>query len=231
MFYRSDTLLLPLALGQPTQRPQEQPMTVGTVYSTHEALATFTGGEALLRGGKFYRYVTMEGANTVPGVRTLLALQDGSPLLVDKELGRGRVLFFASSADRDWTDLPTRTAYVPLIHGLVGYAAHLSAASQRPGTIMPEATRLLGREEDDGATVTIRTPDGQERLAHYARDDALTVAQYTSYTVPGIYRLARLWSCKRDCALSPWSLRRRTIWGKLPPALPSPRENWRVLSC
>jgi len=190
MFYRSDTLLLPLALGQPTQRPQEQPLAIGTVHTAHEALATFAGEEALLQRGKFYRYVTMEGANTVPGVRMLLALQDGSPLLVDKDLGRGRVLFFAASADRDWTDLPTRTAYVPLIHGLVGYAAHLSAASQRPGSIMPEATRLLGREEDDGTTVTIRTPDGQERLTHYARDGALTIASYTSYTVPGIYRLA-----------------------------------------
>jgi hypothetical protein len=177
------TLLLPLALGQPAQRPQEQPIAMGTVHSAHEALAMFAGEEALLQRGKFYRYVTMEGANTVPGVRMLLALQDGSPLLVDKDLGRGRVLFFASSADRDWTDLPTRTAYVPLIHGLVGYAAHLSAASQRPGTIMPEATRLLGREDDDGTTVTIRTPDGQERLTHYARDGALIVAPYTSYTV------------------------------------------------
>jgi len=131
----------------------------------------------------------MDGANTVPGVRVLLALRDGSPLLVDKDLGHGRVLFFASSADRDWTDLPTRTAYVALIHGVVGYAAHLSAASQRPGVIMPEATRLLGREEDEGTNVTIRTPDGQERLTHYTHEGAMTVASYTSYTVPGIYRL------------------------------------------
>ena len=190
MFYRSDTLLLPLALGQPTQRQQEQPMTIGTVHSAHEALAMFAGEEALLQRGKFYRYFTMEGLNTVPGVRVLLALQDGRPLLVDKDLGRGRVLFFATSADRDWTDLPTRTAYVPLIHGLIGYAAHLSAASQRSGAIMPESARLLGREEDDGATVTINTPDGQERLTRYTHDGTLAVAPYTSYTVPGIYRLA-----------------------------------------
>ncbi len=189
MFYRSDTLLLPLALGQPTQRQQEQPMTIGTVHSTHEALAASAGEETMLQRGKFYRYLTMEGLNTVPGVRMLLAFQDGRPLLVDKDLGHGRVLFFAASADRDWTDLPTRTAYVPLIHGLVGYAAHLSAASQRLGAIMPEPTRLLGREEDDGTPVTIHTPDGQERLVRYARDGAVTVAPYTSYTVPGIYRL------------------------------------------
>lgn len=189
MFYRSDTLLLPLALGQPMQRQPNQPLAIGTVQSTHEALAAFVGEEALLQRGKFYRHIITEEPNTVPGVRVLLTLQDSSPLLVDKELGRGRVLFFASSADRDWTDLPTRTAYVPLVHSLVGYAAHLSMASQRPGTIMPEATHLLGREEDDGVTVTIRTPDGQERFTHYARDGALTVAPYISYTVPGIYHL------------------------------------------
>ena len=34
MFYRSDTLVLPLALGQPIQRPQDQPMTIATVHST-----------------------------------------------------------------------------------------------------------------------------------------------------------------------------------------------------
>ena len=190
MFYRSDTLLLPLALGQPIQRQPDQPLTIATVESAHEALAAFAGEEAMLQRGKFYRYLPMEGLNTVPGVRALLTLQDGRALLVEKDLGRGRVLFFAASADRDWTDLPTRTAYVPLIHGLVGYAARLSAAAQRPGAMMPEPTRLLGREEDDGTTVTIHTPDGQERLTRYTREGTLTVASYASYTVPGIYRLA-----------------------------------------
>ena len=165
-------------------------MTIATVESGHEALATFAGAEAILQRGKFYRYLTMEGLTSVPGVRALLALQDGRPLLVDKDLGRGRVLFFAASADRDWTDLPTHPAYVPLIHGLVGYAAHLSAAAPRPGVIMPEPMRLLGREEDDDSTVTIRTPDGQERLTRYTRDGTLMVASYASYTVPGIYPLA-----------------------------------------
>src|SRR5207247_11401080 len=66
---------------------------------------------------------------------------------------------------------------------------HLSAAAQRLGAIMPEPARLLGREEDDGTTVTLHTPDGQEHLVRYTRDGAVTVAPYTSYTVPGVYRL------------------------------------------
>jgi hypothetical protein len=189
MFYRSDTLILPLALGQAIQRQQDQPMSIATVHSDHEPLAAFAGAEAMLQRSKVYRYLSLEGLGSVPGARALLTLQDGRPLLVDKELGRGRVLFFASSADRDWTDLPTRTAYVPLLHGLVGYAARLSTAAQRPGTVMPEAARLPGRDEDEGTTVTIHTPEGQERLTRYGRDGAALVASYAAYTVPGIYRL------------------------------------------
>ena len=189
MFYRSDTLLLPLELGQSVQRPPEQPLSITTVDSTHEALVAFAGEETMLQRGKVYRYIPMGGAQQVPGVQVLLTLQDSRPLLVTKDLGRGRVLFFATSVDRDWTDLPTRTAYVPLIHGIVSYAAHLSTATQRPGVSMPAVASLPGRLEDEGSTVTIHTPDGQERLARYVREEARTVAAYSAYTVPGIYRL------------------------------------------
>lgn len=189
MLSHSDTPLLPLPLGQPIQRAQDQPMALATVHTTYEALATLTGSEAMLQRGKFYRYLALEPVETTPGVRPLLTLQDGRPLLVEKDLWRGRVLFFASSADRDWTDLPTRTVYVPLIHGMLGAAARLSMASQRPGVLLPEPARFVGREEDMGTLLAIQTPDGQERLARYTRDGAVTAASYDAYTVPGIYRL------------------------------------------
>jgi len=85
--------------------------------------------------------------------------------------------------------LPTRTAFVPLVHGMVGYAARLATAAQRPGASMPEPVSLVGREEDDGATLTLTTPDGQERVARYARNETLTAASYVAYTLPGIYRI------------------------------------------
>ncbi|HEY7491499.1 MAG TPA: BatA domain-containing protein [Candidatus Tectomicrobia bacterium] len=190
MLYRSEMLLLPLALGQPLQHPQEQPMTLGTVDSTHEALTVFMGESPLLQRGKFYRYLTVEGLQETPSARALLTFQDGNPLLVEKGLGRGRVLFFTSSADRDWTDLPTRTAYVPLLHGMLGYAANLAAATQRPGVEMPAPATLPGRATDAGAAVTLVTPDGQERGSRYAAEGTQVVAHFAEYTLPGIYRLA-----------------------------------------
>jgi hypothetical protein len=188
MFYRSDTLLLPLALGQPIHR-QGQPVSIGAFERTHEALTVFAENDALLQRGKFYRYLAMQPPPNTSGVEVLLSLQDGRPLLVEKRVGRGRVMFFASSADRDWTDLPTRTAYVPLLHGIVGYLANLSSATQRPEVEMPEPASFPGRQADLGSTLTLRTPDGQKRFSRYASGGTQAVARFAAYTVPGLYRV------------------------------------------
>jgi hypothetical protein len=190
LFYRSDTLLLPFALGTAVQLPQEQPVAIQTLDSTHEALAAFAGNAALLQRARFYRYLTVEGLAEAPGVHSLLTLQDGSPLLVEKTLGRGKVMLLTSSADRDWTDLPTRTAYVPLLHGVVGSLARLASATQRPTAVMPTPAALPGRSGDTGMTLTATTPDGQERLSRYVSDNTEVTAHFAEFTIPGIYRLA-----------------------------------------
>jgi hypothetical protein len=122
-------------------------------------------------------------------VQTVLRLQDGQPLLLEKGLGRGHVLFFTSSADRDWTDLPTHTAYVPLLHGLISYAAQLSTAAPRPEVFLPGPLRLPGRAEDVGATLAIRAPDGREYLERYVAAGDRASVTIETYTIPGIYHV------------------------------------------
>jgi hypothetical protein len=189
MFFHSDTPLMPLPLVAPRPLSPDQALSISVVDSTHEALTVFTGAETLLQRGKFYRALTISQQPEVTSVKTLLALENGAPLLVDKPLGRGKVLFFATSADRDWTDLPTRTAYVPLLHGVLGYVANLTAAAQRPATTMPEPVLLPGQTADVDTTVTLFTPDGQEHHSRYTSDGSRVAARFAAYTIPGIYRL------------------------------------------
>ncbi len=52
----------------------------------------------------------------------VLALAGGrEPILVEKPLGNGRVLLFATSADRDWGNLAIHPSYVILLHEAVNY--------------------------------------------------------------------------------------------------------------
>lgn len=194
MFYRSDTLLLPVALGEPVQQPEDRPQTIARIDPAHEALRLFASEPGLLQRSLFYRYLSLATLDNVPQAKALLTLDDGAPLLVEHDVGRGHVMMLTSTADRDWSDLPTRTVYVPLIHGLISYLSNLSAANQRPNTILPAPVDLIGQPEDDGTTLTIQTADGQERRLRYTTegdsDKPNVVARFSDYTVPGTYQIS-----------------------------------------
>ena len=189
LFYGSDTPLLPAALGEPVQQPEDAPVTLQAAVSAHEALAVFGGDAAeMLTRSRFYRYFSV-AEDEAGEAEVLLAYEDGRPFLLERALGRGRVLLFTSTADRDWTDLPTRIAYVPLVHSLVGYAAQLSQAAQRPQVFLPGPTAVRIQGAQEGGSLTILTPDGKELLSRFAAREGVVEAPVTEYTVPGIYRL------------------------------------------
>jgi hypothetical protein len=60
----------------------------------------------------------------------LLKAQNGSPLLCERGFGKGRVLLFTSTCDRDWTNFPARVPYLPFVHRLVSYLALKQAGKQ-----------------------------------------------------------------------------------------------------
>ena len=53
----------------------------------------------------------------------LLSFVDGSPAALGHAVERGRVLLFCSTLDDDWTDLPIRPGFLPLLATFVRYAA------------------------------------------------------------------------------------------------------------
>jgi hypothetical protein len=187
LLYHTDTPLLPFALGPPVQVSEDHPMTLAEIDHHHPALTVFATQNTLLARAKFYRYRAMQQQPNAPDVKTLLTFRNGHPFLLEKRLGNGRLMFFTSSADRDWTDLPTRTAYVPLIHGVLSDITKLSLASSRPQVIMPEPSVLAGNSSDLDATVTIRTPEGDEHHLRYIDENGRFVSRFKDYSAPGLY--------------------------------------------
>ncbi|MGE5254949.1 MAG: vWA domain-containing protein [Planctomycetaceae bacterium] len=98
----------------------------GNLHQENPMSLSGISGESL-RKASFERYYRVAKSG-----RTLLALENGDPLLMEGEWGKGRVFLFVSSADLDWNDLPLNAAFLPLIHGLLKEAVGLS-----PGPIPP----------------------------------------------------------------------------------------------
>ena len=64
----------------------------------------------------------------VKGWDVAAAFTDGSPALIEHESGRGRVMIFASDADRQWNDFPLHPAFVPFV---VESVRHVAGSSER----------------------------------------------------------------------------------------------------
>lgn len=54
----------------------------------------------------------------IPEVSVALHLADNSPVIVERTVGKGRVVLFAAPPIPSWTNLPLHPAFVPLVHRL-----------------------------------------------------------------------------------------------------------------
>lgn len=94
--------------------------------------------------------------------KVVLSFDDGAPALVEGLLGQGRVLLFASTLDRSWTDLPVRPGFVPFVQGLFRYAGGALTQQNNAATIINEPRSFsMPGARIQRATLTL--PDGEAR--------------------------------------------------------------------
>lgn len=156
--------------------------TVGQIDGSHPAMKESTGWTDT----KFY-YATVVDAGRS---RVVARLADGTPLVMDKQLGQGHVLLFASGLDNLTNDLPLHPAFVPFVDQSARYLAGVEALS---GARVVDSFAQLrsvtnepgGQAANQGAAVEIIGPDGRRPLS--LQEEA--VAQSFQLTRAGFYRM------------------------------------------
>ena len=81
--------------------------TVGQADASHPAMKDSAGWS----DAKFYYATVVDAGHS----RVVARLSDGTPLLLDKQIGQGHVLLFASGFDNVTNDLPLHPAFVPFV--------------------------------------------------------------------------------------------------------------------
>jgi hypothetical protein len=115
---------------------------------------------------KFY-YATVVDAGRS---RVLARLADGTPLLMDKQVGQGHVLLFASGLDNLTNDLPLHPAFVPFVDQSARYLAGVEALSGARVVDSFAQMRSVtnesgGQAANQGASVEVVGPDGRRPLS------------------------------------------------------------------
>lgn len=131
-----------------------------TVAGSHRALRAFIGTpQAAWHVTRVDRYLRLDAAAVPPGeLQVLLALSDGSPLLVERRRGLGAVMMLTTSADPSWSDLALQPAFAPLIQGVV---AHLGGRVFPPRNLLP-GQALAHPGAGDEHTVNVVDDNGRD---------------------------------------------------------------------
>ncbi len=131
------------------------------------------GGESI-QSARVFTYLLLE-PTTDESVRTLASYADGGPALLERRIGRGRVLLWTTSIDFDWTDLPIRTAYLPLMQRMVQYLARRGADASDQAVL---GERVSIDVESMGAErVEVHDPDGERHVIDVVAGSAGFVPQ------------------------------------------------------
>jgi hypothetical protein len=171
------------------------------IASGHPALGNFKDAilqESLL-SSRVWGYFRGNGG----GKSVLVSLANGDPLIVERKVGPGRVIFVATSADRDWTDLPLKTAYLPLIQSFTDYLAGGKRGALDDGVPVGSTKEIPLPPTLVGKNLRITKPNKQQSDVGIIADREHSVARFDENDRAGFYRIALPAGTQKDAEAPP----------------------------
>jgi hypothetical protein len=116
-----------------------------------------------------------------PGSETFLRFDDGTPALTARSEGEGRSMLLALTLDTDFSDLPLRPGYLPLLAAMIQNAAGAKAATRN--RVAPGESVALPAPAA-GHYLEVIAPDGRkQRIAHAGATETTRFADTDSLGV------------------------------------------------
>ena len=133
-----------------------------------------------LDGVQFYQIIKVD-----PGQSHVIArLTNQAPLLLEKQVGEGRVFVFTSTFDNISNDLPLHASFVPFVEETARY---LGGQQDRSTNVATGSYIELRSARERGAAIDVTEPDGSHPLS--LKDS--TTAQTFQVTREGFYEIHR----------------------------------------
>jgi len=136
----------PAALDQPVRLGGGDYLLIADMDRRHPVLLPLGSDWAV-------RFEGYWAATAAPDADVLMQFDNGSPALLERAVGQGRVLLFASSLDTEWNNLPLQGLYLPFAHESLRYLAQATEKERayRIGDVIDLASAAA---EDATLTVT-----------------------------------------------------------------------------
>jgi hypothetical protein len=198
--------LIPAAYGAPRGQMDEVGASTRIVaqHFDHAALEFFNEpANGDLSGAEIRKWNELSDINTDGGSVVLARLDNGDPFLVERRFGDGVVMQLATACDADWSDLPMRPFFVPLMQQLVttmasGISPPRNIQTGEPAvavfgdskTPQSEPTPAAGDGNNESFTLSVVTPDGSRRTVQTVAEGKMQLARFDGTQRPGVYAMS-----------------------------------------
>ena len=136
-------------------------------------------------------HAALAAARRARARQVVLRYESGAPALVEAEVGRGRVLLLTTTVDREWTDLPIRPGFLPLMQEAARYLAG-APSGEAAAAVTVGQRREIALEPDD-RRIEVVPPAGESRWLtpprRRRRRRARRVLTFAETDEPGFYRV------------------------------------------
>jgi len=173
---------VPALPGDVVDRTTTPPSRLGGLEYSHPVFELFRAPRSGdFSAARFYGY----RAVTQPTGQILARFDDGSPALMERKTGAGRVLLWTSTLNLDWNDLPVKPVFLPFVHTVTKYLADFSEppASLTVGQVIPAPRKAGGHGAAASRGGTIAVAPSGARVAIETEDGALELSEQGFYDV------------------------------------------------
>jgi hypothetical protein len=171
---------LPARIGPPVDRTRGEFGRLGALEYGHPIFEVFRAP----RSGDFsavpiYGYRNLTAAK---GAQVLARFDAGTPAVLERRVGSGRVVMWGSSLDVTWSELPQRPVFLPFVHRTVRHLANYKE---------PQPWVTVGQVLDPSATAVLRgqrvilTPSGKRVPIEDEGSDVVELSDQGFYELRG----------------------------------------------
>jgi hypothetical protein len=167
-----------------------------------------------LDGVKFYQVIRVDPGQSAGQSHVIARLTNQTPLLLEKQVGEGRVFVFTSTFDNIGNDLPLHASFVPFIEETARY---LGGQQDRSTNVAVGSYIELRSAKERGAAIDVTEPDGKHPLSL----KEATTAQTFQVTREGFYEIHRangrqemvaVHADRRESELTPFPKETLDLW-------------------
>jgi len=119
-----------------------------------------------------------------PHSKTVIALSNRYPFLLEERTGKGRVLMMSVAANNEWSDFPVKGLFVPLIHRSIAYLTQEQTADP---SLLAGEERTIRIRNSAASIFTVIKPGGTETLVNTRQLAADKSMRFSDTDLNGFY--------------------------------------------